>query len=347
VNILGDDLHPAINHGAIGRRSYGAKKSPQGWSIFQQKLIIFLILLVAGLLGCTTDDPLPTAVFPSTMIPFSTETPLPATVTAVATLQPTATLPPSPTPCATPGRIKTGSFPSLTAGTMAYRVYLPPCYGLDGRSYPTLYLLPGNGHTNAIWDSLGVDEVAEAGIIAKSWPPFLIVMPDGGWIAKNSSGGTGSYESVILNDLLPFVEQTYCAWADAAGRAIGGMSRGGYWALEIAFRFPEQFGSVGGHSASLLDQYAGPSINPQFTGISQDLGDLRIYLDIGVNDSAIHNIRQLHNDMETAVPPIPHTWLLNEGGHENSYWQSHIPDYLTWYTIPWSAERSQYPICTS
>ncbi|MCP4418186.1 MAG: hypothetical protein GY805_16310, partial [Chloroflexi bacterium] len=242
---------------------------------------------MGSLLGCSTTESLPTAVLPSTITPILTNTPAPTT--AVATPKPTATLQPSPTPCTVPGRIEVGTFSSLTAGTMAYRIYLPPCYGVDGRSYPTLYLLPGNSHTDAIWDSLGVDELAETGIENKSWLPFLIVMPDGGWIANNSSGGAGSYESVILHDLIPFVEQTYCAWADRAGRAIGGMSRGGYWALEIAFRFPEKFVSVGGHSAALLDQYAWPAINPQFTGLSQDLGDLRIYLDIGANDYVIHN----------------------------------------------------------
>jgi enterochelin esterase-like enzyme len=308
-----------------------------------------LIFILASLLACTAVDPLSTAVPLSTVTPTASYTPIPPTKTATAipTLQPTATLPPSPTPCATPGRIETGTFPSFTAGAMAYRIYLPPCYGNDGRSYPTLYLLPGNTHSEAIWDSLGVDEVAEAGIMNESWPPFLIVMPDGGWIATNSSGGPGSYESVILNDLIPFVEQTYCAWASPDGRAIGGMSRGGYWALEIAFRFPEMFSSVGGHSAALLDQYAWPAVNPQFTGLSQNLGDLRIYLDIGADDFVIYNIRRLHTDMETAVPPIPHTWQLNEGSHEESYWQNHIPDYLTWYTTPWPIQRSYYPVCPS
>lgn len=229
---------------------------------------------------------------------------------------------------------------------MNYRIYLPPCYGLDGYTYPTLYLLPGNVHTDAIWDTLGVDEQAEAGILAERWPPLLIVLPDGGDIAYNTSGGPGSYESVILNDLIPFVEQTYCAWPEPEGRAIGGLSRGGYWALEIAFRFPERFASVGGHSAALLDQFAWPEVDPRHTGLSQNLGDLRIYFDIGSSDFVIHNIRELHVAMETAVPRIPHTWVLNEGSHEDAYWQTHIPDYLIWYTAPWPQTRTFYPPCT-
>ncbi|MCA9900008.1 MAG: hypothetical protein H6654_02725 [Ardenticatenaceae bacterium] len=305
--------------------------------------LIGLFLLIVILAACAT------AVSPTRSAPIVPYTPPPTSPpppTIAPTPWPTAVpITPSPTPCANPGRIETGTYSSVTAGSMNYRIYLPPCYGADGRTYPTLYLLGGNIHTDAIWDELGVDEVAEAGILAAQWPPLLIVLPDGGWVANNTSGGPGSFESVIMNDLLPTIEQTYCAWAAPAGRAIGGLSRGGYWALEISFRFPEEFVSVGGHSAALLDQYAWPAVNPQYTGLSQNLGDLRIYLDIGADDYVIHNIRQLHLDMETAVPPIPHTWILNQGQHEETYWQAHIPDYLAWYSKAWPFDREVYPAC--
>lgn len=324
--------------------------------MFSSRCIVGLLLLILSLTACADAAPLPTLIppFPYTPPPpaATVETAFPAASAAPAASPAEMQLPPaapSPgaTPCAAPGRIETGSFPSVTAGSTKYRIYLPPCYGVDGRTYPTLYLLGGNIHTDAIWDELGVAEVAEAGILAEQWPPLLIVLPDGGWVANYSSGGPGSFESVIMNDLLPYIEQTYCAWAEPAGRAIGGLSRGGYWALEIAFRFPQEFASVGGHSAALLDAYAWPAVNPQYTGLSQNLGDLRIYFDIGAEDYVINNIRQLHLEMETAVPPIPHTWVLNEGRHEEAYWQTHIPDYLAWYTIPWLFDRSQYPACAS
>jgi enterochelin esterase-like enzyme len=204
-------------------------------------------------------------------------------------------------------------------------------------------MLPGNIHTDSIWDELGLDEAAEAGILATKLPPLMIVMADGGWIASNSSGGPGSYETVILAELIPFIESRYCAWAEANGRALGGLSRGGYWALEIAFRHPEQFASVGGHSAALYDIAAGPALNPQHTGINNDLGDLRIYFDIGAEDYLIPNIRQLHQAMTAAA--IDHTWVLNSGQHNNAYWSAHVADYLAWYTIPWSFTRETYPLC--
>jgi enterochelin esterase-like enzyme len=168
-------------------------------------------------------------------------------------------------------------------------------------------------------------------------------MPAGGTLVQSSSGGPFSFEGVVLNELIPFIEANYCASPAGNHRGIGGISRGGYWALEIAFRFPEAFASVGGHSAALLDTFAGPDINPQYTGLNNDLVDLRVYLDIGASDWVINNIRRLHEDMLAAGKL--HTWVLNEGKHENAYWSKYLSDYLHWYSEPWSLERESYPHC--
>jgi enterochelin esterase-like enzyme len=113
--------------------------------------------------------------------------------------------------------------------------------------------------------------------------------------------------------------------------------------LEIAFQHPTIFASVGGHSAALIDSYAGPAINPRYTGLSRDLGDLRIYLDAGRRDPYVTHVRQLHEDM--AAANIPHTWVMNEGTHEETYWVEHLTAYLTWYSTPWSPDRNSYPPC--
>ncbi|MFO7683441.1 MAG: alpha/beta hydrolase-fold protein, partial [Chloroflexota bacterium] len=269
------------------------------------------------------------------------------TPTAVPTTAPSPTATPLPTalptPCPLPGGIKHGLFTSPIAGEKSYRIYLPPCYGQDNHVYPVLYMLAGNTYTDAIWDQVGLDEAAEAGIQSGAYPPIIIVMPYSGETALYSSGGPNSYETVILEDLTTHIETTYCASSDPQFRALGGLSRGGYWALEIAFRHPDAFRSVGGHSAALLDEYAKPDVNPQYTALSNDLGDLRIYLDIGDQDWVRANTLQLHADMADAN--IPHTWVLNSGLHEEAYWEAHTAEYLTWYTEPWSPDRSNYPLC--
>lgn len=289
---------------------------------------------------------------PTETAAVNSETPASPTIEPTRTAEPTDTAVPSPTPtftptpapCTTPGQIITGTYPSQISGPERnYRVYLPPCYEEDNRVYPAVYLFHGNIGTDSVWDDLGLDETADELILAGEIPPMIIALPDGGYLANNTSGGPNSFEGVILNEFIPFIEEMYCAWPEPAGRAIGGLSRGGYWALMIAFRSPELFVSVGGHSAALLDSAAGPDMNPQFTGLSADLGDLRIYLDIGENDYLIPNIQRLHEDMEAAGRP--HLWVLNEGSHEDPYWALHGGDYLRWYSQPWPMSRLSYPMC--
>ncbi len=308
---------------------------------------IFLLLLGCFFVcwgnACSATAALPTAVIPLATVhlsptPIATETAVPTyTPEQTAPLLPTSTPLPTATPCPS-GYIENGTMESVFAGTFRYRVYVPPCYRVNGRSYPILYLLPGNIHSDSIWDDLGLDEIAETGIQDGNYPPFLIAMADGGWIANNTSGGYGSYESVILDEFMPHIESQYCTWGTANGRAIGGISRGGYWSLEIAFQHPDQFLSVGGHSAALYDIGADPALNPQYTGLNQNLGKLRVYMDIGEQDVLIPNLRRLHEDMVAA--DVLHEWHLNSGGHDNAYWMAHLEEYLDWYLEPWQGVES-------
>ena len=301
---------------------------------------------------------------PPTYTPAGQQRPLPVgatpdpaqlpgqTDTAEPSLAPTPATSPSSTPavssntgCSDAGLVVTRNYDSIiNDAPIRYRVYLPPCYAVDGRAYPSLYLLHGNDQAETIWEELGLVEMLDRHIRQGILPPFLVVMPEGGWAMQNTSGGPGSFESVILAELLPLVEADYCVWRSGAGRAIGGVSRGGYWALEVAFRNPNQFASVGGHSAALLDTAAGPEVNPQETGISRDLGALRIYLDVGAEDwGSRTNLEQLHLDMETAG--VSHEWHLVSGGHDRGYWSANLQSYLDWYGQAWSLDRQSYPIC--
>lgn len=256
----------------------------------------------------------------------------------------TPDLPPTPIPCAEPGRVEHGSLYSAVAGEpMAYRVYLPPCYGRDGRVYPTLYVFGGNVHDDGIWDALGLDEAAGAAILQNDIPPLIIVMPDNGWLANTTTSGPSSYEGFVLNELIPHIEATYCAWPARAGRAVGGLSRGGYWSLMMAFRRPDLFRSVGAHSPALVDSHAGPAEDPAITGVTNDLSDLRILIDLGERDPYLIQARPLHEALTGAG--VPHDWWVNEGTHEEAYWRANLERYLQWYSDGWRLERESLPAC--
>jgi enterochelin esterase-like enzyme len=226
---------------------------------------------------------------------------------------------------------------------MRYRIYLPPCYGLDGHVYPTLYAFGGNIHDETIWDSLGLDEAAEALITAGTIPPLLIVMPDNGWLANTTTSGPNSYEGFVLNELIPHVEATYCAWPAREGRAVGGLSRGGYWSLMMAFRRPDLFRSVGGHSPALIDSHAGPAEDPVVTGAVNELGDLRIWVDIGERDPYLADARPLHDALTAAG--VAHEWRVNPGSHDEAYWRANLAGYVGWYGDGWQLDRAALPGC--
>jgi enterochelin esterase-like enzyme len=236
----------------------------------------------------------------------------------------------------TQGRIEQGTFPSAILGReQPYRVYLPPCYDASEEIYPVLYMLHGYPYDDSHWDDLGIDEAADAGIAQSTLPPFVIALPaaDNEGTFTKTSGGPKSFEGVMLEEFIPFVEARYRVSSKPGGRAIGGMSRGAVWSLEIAFRSPELFSAVGGHSAALNVNLAPPQFDPIFLASSADLKSLRIYLDAGENDWVLPGVEQIHQELTAAG--IVHVYNLFPGYHEDGYWSAHVAEYLTFYAADW------------
>ena len=76
-------------------------------------------------------------------------------------------------------------------------------------------------------------------------------MPDGGrgWYTNAVEGD--AYEDDLIKDVIGLVERTFPVKAERAGRAIGGLSMGGYGAVKLGLKHPELFASVNSHSGAL------------------------------------------------------------------------------------------------
>lgn len=252
--------------------------------------------------------------------------------------------PPVSTDCGGQGTVFHSRFPSEVAGpTRSYHAYLPPCYGQDGRSYPVIYLIHGSIQTDSHWLDLGLAQYADEGITSGRYPPFVAIMPYSGRMGNISSGGWNSIEGITIDHLLPYIDENYCTWADGAGRSIGGISRGGYWALEIAFNNPELFSAVSGHSSHLRFQTDPPKYNPLATFATADLSNMRIWLDRGEKDFLRPGQNQLHQYLDEAG--VAHEYRINEGGHSDFYWAEHLAEYLDWHLALWPKDRESYPPC--
>ncbi len=284
-----------------------------------------------------------------TILPTETPSPIPtATVlivsptgTPVAAVSPVAAVAKLANDCAkTQGTLKDGFYQSKTVGRRQhYFIYLPPCYNASADTrYPVVYLLHGIPMDERHWLDEGVVEAADRLIGSGELPPFLIVMPRGdGSIYTDTSGGDKSFEGVFINDLVPFVDSTYRTLADAGHRSIGGISRGGVWALEIAFTHPEMFNAVGGHSPALSVNRAGLDYDPEALAKSAPIDQLRIFLDAGDADWTRYETLDLSKVLDNRY--IPHTFAVGKGIHDYPYWASQVEAYLKFYGAPWKAEK--------
>jgi enterochelin esterase-like enzyme len=305
--------------------------------------VTFTPEIVTLLPGVSTREVPPTPSPTTTVEPSATPVVLPTAFPNLAGFPYQAT-PPDSVPCGDKGHsFRSSLAKSAGAGEVDYHVYLPPCYGLDNRVYPVLYLIHGSIQTDSHWLDLGLAEYADRGIRSGRYPPFIAIMPYSGRLGNMTSGGLKSVEGNIIGDVIPAIDDLYCTWDEASGRSIGGISRGGYWALEIAFRYPELFGAVAGHSSHLRFETDPARYNPLATYADTDLSRTRIWLDRGEKDFLRVGQDQLHESLQAAG--IDHEYRINPGGHSDVYWAEHLPEYLDWHLALWSHDRDSYGPC--
>lgn len=240
----------------------------------------------------------------------------------------------------TSGRTERHDFYAAIIQTrLYYTVYLPPCYDSSAARYPVLYLLHGSNEDDGQWLRLGLADILDAGIAAGELPPMIVVMPFGEWIANENRFGDASWGGIFLNQLMPLVEEQYRVNPNRATRAIGGISRGGFWAFHIALRNPVLFGSVGGHSAFFDPYHAPPEYNPLH--LARDafgVESVRIWLDRGRDDFAAPGLDLMHEWLsERGVDHIYQVYP--EGQHYLTYWRQHVRTYLDFYAEPWLAHE--------
>ena len=202
-------------------------------------------------------------------------------------------------------------------------MFVPPCAQATRGSLPALFLLHGLARTDSEWDELGVDELAQAWIASGQVRPFLIVMP---WERLGLE-----FETAIVEHLIPHVQQVHGASPERSQRAIGGISRGGGWALRIGLKHPELFGAIGLHSPAVLvpDLFDLPSwIQPIAPG-----GLPSIWIDMGERDSQRFQLLELTEVLDDQG--VPYSLNRFSGEHTEAYWGAHLEEYLKWYVLGW------------
>jgi len=229
---------------------------------------------------------------------------------------------------------------------VGFNVYLPPDYETSaGTRYPVIYWLHGSGGN----ESGGLPEAAKlhAAIVAGQIPPTIMVFPNGGgkseyrdWREQNVMP-----ETMIIRELIPYIDEHYRTKAAPFGRALEGMSMGGNGALKLALKYPEMFGSVvavaGSYRRLRLDGFY-PGVSPeqslwisklaQWYSPDDDvfalanknmprLGHLRIRLLIGTTDISFLDSEAIHAHLRDLAIPHEYEVLLGVSHNTQVYYE--------------------------
>ena len=253
-----------------------------------------------------------------------------ATVTATFTQIP-PTLTPTEIPCLeTSGSINESIFFSEVLGEdIKTNVYLPPCYDAKRKEgYPLLVMLHGQNGVQDQWIKLGMTSLADEWITEKKINPLVIVMPFERLYLQDSY--KSKYDLALVDDLLPQLLRQYNLNQSWNYRAIGGLSRGGNWAVRIGFLYPEAFSKVGGHS---FTTFTGDMTRVKEWFESDPVSHPVFWFDIGEKDQ----YRKFSEPFVLYLQEnhVPLEYAVNPGGHTYDYWTEHMDEYLSWYTRGW------------
>jgi len=234
------------------------------------------------------------------------------------------------------GKVEVYEFTTiLLRDPLVYRIYLPPCYDEQPeQAYPVLYLIHGHTYSDTQWDRLGVPEMADQLIRTGEVAPVIVVRPrDRVWLEPTED----NFGKAVEQSLVPWVDEHYRTIPDRAHRAIGGLSRGGAWAVHIGLSRWDLFSAVGVHSGFLFQSDV-QSIYLWLYNMPEGIQP-RIYMDIGTKDDAIITKSATWLESFLTHNDIPHEWHMFIGEHNENYWRTHVEDYLRWYTMEWGNTR--------
>ncbi len=221
-------------------------------------------------------------------------------------------------------------------------VILP--YGAEAEGpYPVLYLLHGLSDDDSIWARRTSLERHVAGM------PLIVVMPDGGRGFYTDAQQGPAWESHIMEDVVGFVEHFFPAIPERRGRAVEGLSMGGYGAMKLALKYPERFCSAAAHSSALAVEKRlsdgeraaefrlifGPEPPPREDPFRlaeradpDALPALRV--DCGTEDGLLEENRAFHRHLEDLG--IPHEYEEFPGGHDWAYWDRRVQEALKFHS---------------
>lgn len=230
-------------------------------------------------------------------------------------------------------------------------IYTPPGYEKSDKRYPVLYLLHGMGGDEEAWLCTGrAAQILDNMIAAHRCPPMIVVMPNGNTRHKSAPGEsdegywqpymTGSFDTSFeahFKDVVNYVDRSYRTISKASGRAVAGLSMGGWHSWQIGLNYPWLFNYVGLFSAA-VDAYdkSDPSTRmfPSiYEGTDEKIDELfedkakHLYIAIGRDDFLYDDNKALREQLD--AKGYSYRYFETDGGHVWRNWRKYLEDYLT------------------
>ncbi len=240
--------------------------------------------------------------------------------------------------------------PALGGRRELVDVYLPPGYFQHPRQrYPVYYLLHGSPGAPTNFFHVADIEVAEDLLVAKGlMKPMIIVAPTGGpsffsdteW-ANGVRKNTG-WETYVVRDLVEVVQHDFRAIPSGRYRIVGGLSMGGYGALDMAIHHPGEFdvveswsgymwadrvpGVFGAHPKRSMMLYDSPAFEVRRVAKRLRADHVFIWFYSGRRDPLRFQNERFATELQALH--IGHSFLLEPGGHDWRLWRSMTPSAL-------------------
>ncbi len=224
--------------------------------------------------------------------------------------------------------------------TMKYRVLLPAGYARSHQHYPVLYLLHGFLNPYYEWDRQTE--------LARHLAPYdlVVVLVQGDnafYLDSAAPGSKDQYQTYFNRELMPHVAARYRIVTETHGRAIAGVSMGGYGAMLSVLKRPGAWvfaatfaGAVNFAQDTELQKNLAPVFDPRALGTNPDAVDVMkltagadvslmpyFYIVCGADDHLLPENLAFQKALQ--AKKVRHEMHIVPGGHEWIVWDEQLP----------------------
>jgi enterochelin esterase family protein len=234
------------------------------------------------------------------------------------------------------GRVEIVHYKTSAGADKPMHVYLPPGYDTDAvKRYPVLYLNHGGGENDSHWTASNPRSGGYANLILDNLiaggkaRPMIIAMPSTGGVVSGTPPKLGEDDACTqeyLKDIIPYVDSHYRTRASREGRAVAGLSMGGFVTLNTGLTHLETFGELYVFSSGYWpDQLAAfeENIKPLLSQTNiNDRFRMPIYFGAGETDIALFNSQRTLAVFNNYG--VRNFWVLSSNGHEWLNWRRYL-----------------------